>query len=149
VDAKGPQPPLELLTPEDVILDARAADKWEAIRLVGERLASRGRVTPEYVEAMMQREREFSTYVGNGVAIPHGVAASRQFILHPGLSIAQFPQGVDWGGEQVAYLVVGIAAVGEEHIDLLARIAERCQDPSLVRRLATVPTAEELLAVFR
>lgn len=146
---EGPQASLELLTAEDVILAARASDKWEAIRLVGERLASRGRVTPEYVEAMLQREREFSTYVGNGVAIPHGVADSRRFVRQPGLSIAQFPHGVDWSDDQVAYLVIGIAAVGEEHLKLLARIAERCQDPSLVRRLATVPTAEELLAVFR
>lgn len=146
--AQHPQAPSELLTPEDIILSARAADKWEAIRLVGERLASRGRVTPEYVEAMLEREREFSTYVGNGVAIPHGVADSRRFIRRSGLSIAQFPQGVDWGNNNIAYLVVGIAAVGEEHIELLARIAERCQDPGLVRRLATVPTVDELLTAF-
>ena len=144
-----PHSSVDLLTADDVILAASASDKWEAIRLVGDRLVRQGRVAPEYVEAMVERERGFSTYVGNGVAIPHGVADSRRFIRRPGLSIAQFPGGVDWGDGQVAYLVVGIAAIGDEHIELLARIAERCQDPDVVRRLAGTSSVTELLAAFR
>nr|PZN68225.1 MAG: PTS mannitol transporter subunit IIA [Bacillota bacterium] len=137
-----------LLTIADIILNAKAADKWEAIRLVGNRLVEAGHVEPAYVEAMIERERAFTTYVGNGLAIPHGVAESKRLIRSSGLAIAQFPQGIDFGDGNTAYLVIGIAGVGDEHLELLSSIALRCEDPAVVMRLARAPRAEDLLEAF-
>lgn len=137
-----------LLTPDDVILKARAADKWEAIRMVGERLLAAGHITPDYLAAMARREEEFTTYVGNGLAIPHGTGESKQFILTSGLSIAQFPEGIDFGNGNVAYLVIGIAGVGNEHLDLLSRIALQCENPAVVQRLARAGSVDEILQTF-
>lgn len=137
-----------LLAADDVLLNATARDKWEAIRLVGNRLLAAGRVTPEYLDAMEQREAEFSTYIGNGLAIPHGVGGSQRYIKKSGLSVAQFPAGVDFGGGNVAYLVVAIAGLGDEHLDLLSTIALRCEDLQEVMRLARVTSAEEILRAF-
>lgn len=138
----------ELLTVEDIMLNASAADKWAAIRLVGQRLVDAGHVLPPYMDAMVQRENGFSTYVGNGLAIPHGVGGSQQYIQSSGLAIAQFPGGLAWGDGNVAYLVIGIAGQGEEHMDLLSSIAIRCEDPATVRRLAAVTDPAELLRAF-
>lgn len=136
---------LPLLTIDDVQLGAAAADKWAAIALVGQRLIDSGRVLPPYLEAMLQREERFSTYVGNGLAIPHGVGGSQQYIQASGLAIAQFPGGVDFGDGNLAYLVIGIAGRGEEHIQLLSSIAIRCEDAAVVQRLATVTDPAEVV----
>lgn len=143
---RSPEP--SLLTLADIILDAQATDKWQAIRLVGERLLAAGRVEPAYLEAMVAREQEFTTYIGNGLAIPHGVGSAKAQIIASGLSVAQFPQGLDFGDGNTAYLVIGIAGKGDEHIDLLSRIAVRCEDPAEVKRLAGVKKAEEILKAF-
>ncbi|WP_374711321.1 PTS sugar transporter subunit IIA [Symbiobacterium terraclitae] len=142
------EPARPILTAADIILDAKTADKWEAIRLVGNRLVEAGHVEPGYVDAMIEREKGFTTYVGNGLAIPHGVAESKRFIRSSGLAIAQFPRGIDFGEGNVAYLVIGIAGKGDQHLELLSSIALRCENPDEVKRLAQTRSAEDLLRAF-
>jgi mannitol PTS system EIIA component len=80
------------------------------------------------VEGMLAREKSMSTSLGNGVAIPHGIYENRDHILKTGLSVLQLPAGVDWGDGETIYLVIGIAAAGDEHVGVLANLADAIDD---------------------
>lgn len=136
------------MTEDNIILGASPQDRWEAIRMCGDILVNHGYVTPSYVEDMMERERSFSVYLGNHVAIPHGLVTSREKILASGLSFVQTPQGVSFE-EEKAYIFIGIAGKGEEHIDLLSRIAEVCMDPENVERLRGTKNREEVIQILK
>ena len=110
------------LRPEDVRTNLSAPDKYTAIRMAGQQLVSRGCVEEDYIDAMLAREDVVTTYIGEGVAIPHGVGSAKQFIKKTGLAVLQFPQGVPFGDE-LAYLVVGIAGLEEEHLPILQALA--------------------------
>lgn len=110
------------LRPEDVRTGLSAPDKTLAIRMAGEQLVLRGCVEASYIDAMLAREEVVTTYIGEGVAIPHGVGAAKQFIKKTGLAVLQFPDGVPFGDEK-AYLVVGIAGLEEEHLPILQALA--------------------------
>jgi len=124
-----------VLTPDDIVLGCRAESRDEAIEFSGGLLVARGSVSPEYVDAMLQREEVVSTYLGNGVALPHGVLESKGSIRSTGIVVAQYPDGVDWG-PGTARLVVGLAAAGDDHVRVLSRLAEVLQDEELCERLA-------------
>ena len=117
-----------LLDPAAIRLDARAADREAAIRLTGQALVDSGAVGPAYIDTMLERERSVSTYIGEGVAIPHGTLASRDVVRRDALSFLRFPAGVDWGGERVS-VCIGIAAAGNGHVAILAQLAEVLMDP--------------------
>lgn len=110
------------LRPEDVRTGLFAPDKTIAIRMAGEQLVLRGCVEASYIDAMLAREEVVTTYIGEGVAIPHGVGTAKQFIKKTGLAVLQFPDGVPFGDEK-AYLVVGIAGLEEEHLPILQALA--------------------------
>jgi len=110
------------LRPEDVRTGLSAADKYTAIRMAGDQLVARGCVEASYIDAMLAREEVITTYIGEGVAIPHGVGSAKQFIKKTGLAVLQFPEGVPFGDER-AYLVVGIAGLEEEHLPILQALA--------------------------
>lgn len=110
------------LCPEDVRTGLSAPDKTAAIRMAGEQLVARGCVEAPYIDAMLAREEVVTTYIGEGVAIPHGVGTAKQFIKKTGLAVLQFPEGVPFGDEK-AYLVVGIAGLEEEHLPILQALA--------------------------
>ncbi|MGC3998611.1 MAG: PTS sugar transporter subunit IIA [Anaeromyxobacter sp.] len=134
---------MAILTTELVRLSARAADKAEAIRLAGELLVKAGCVAPAYVDGMLAREQTMSTFLGSGVAIPHGQFGDKELVHRTGISVLQVPGGVEWEpGEQV-YLVIGIAAQHDEHVDVLQRLAEVVEDEALIGSLrsATDPAA--------
>ena len=138
---------VDLLAPERVLL-GRAASGWEdAVRQVGAVLVSAGAVPPAYVEAMVERDRDVSTFVGEGVAIPHGTLAGRDLVRHDALCVVQFPGGVDWHGDEVV-LCVGIAARGEGHVPILARLAELLMEPDRAAALRTATTAGEVLRLL-
>ncbi|MEV0594889.1 PTS sugar transporter subunit IIA [Nonomuraea cavernae] len=124
----------DLLDLRAVLLHERAADRDEAIRRCGRALVDVGAVTEPYVEAMLERERTLSTYVGEEVAIPHGTAAAKEVVRHDAICIVRFPDGVDWDGERVT-LCVGIAAKGDGHVPLLAALADILLDPERARAL--------------
>lgn len=134
----------DLLDPRAVLLHESAADRDAAIRRCGRALVEIGAVAEPYVEAMLERERTISTYVGEGVAIPHGTAAAKEDVKRDAICVVRFPGGVDWDGEQVT-LCVGIAAKGNGHVPLLAELAEILLDPDRARTLREATEVSQIL----
>ncbi|MEO3861907.1 PTS sugar transporter subunit IIA [Acrocarpospora sp. B8E8] len=122
------------LDPRAVRLTAVADSRDEAIRQCGQALVDVGAVDERYINAMIERERSISTYVGEGVAIPHGTLAAKDAVHHDAICVLRFPDGVDWNGEQVT-VCVGIAARGDGHVRLLAELAQILLDPDSARAL--------------
>lgn len=147
--ADGEEPALAggLLSDESILLDAAAESRDAAITRAGELLVSAGAVTSAYVDAMHVRETSVSTAMGNLLAIPHGTNEAKTAVSRTALSFVRYTAPIDWNGKQVRY-VVGIAAVGNEHLKLLGRIAEVFVDPEQVRRLETATSAAEVRAVL-
>ena len=137
---------MSILSKERIQLSGAAADRTDAIRKAGELLVKSGCVMPEYVEGMLKRETTMSTYLGSGVAIPHGVYENKEHVLQTGISVLQLPQGVEWdeGGEPV-YLVIGIAASGDEHVGVLASLAEAVEDEAILGELISATDPEVIL----
>ena len=119
---------MAILSKDRISLQASAADKADAIRKAGELLVRSGCVLPEYVNGMLTREQSMSTSLGNGVAIPHGVYENREHILQTGISVLQLTDGVEWDEEEKIYMVIGIAASSDEHVGVLANLAEVIDD---------------------
>lgn len=126
----------ELLYRENIRVNCEPMDKEQVIRSVGQLLANSGYVDQPYVDAMVEREKTVSTYMGSGLALPHGVEAAKKEVKASGIAVMTFPKGIDWGGEEVR-VVIGIAGVGDEHLDILATIADKMMDESAADRLAT------------
>jgi len=142
-----PTPGTEVLSTSDIVVGASAVDRSDAIRRVGALLVAGGVVTEGYVDAMLAREEIISTYLGNGIALPHGTSESQDTILRTGLAVAQFPAGVPWGDEP-ARLVIGLAARSEEHIAVMSQLASVLGDAELCARLASTADAEEIHRVL-
>ncbi|WP_046213755.1 PTS mannitol transporter subunit IICBA [Paenibacillus wulumuqiensis] len=136
-----------VLRKENIVLGLASEPKEDAIRRAGELLASSGYVKPDYVTAMHEREKVATTYIGNGVAIPHGVGEAKKQIQTSGIVVLQYPQGVEFEGGK-AYLVIGIAGAGGEHLQILTKIAEAIEDESVVHHLAQVTDANEIYRTF-
>lgn len=121
---------------EDIQLGLPSVTKEEAIRAAGALLAKRGYVDDSYADAMVEREKLVSTYMGMGVAIPHGTSQKKGTVKKSGVVLLQYPQGVDFGDEK-AYLVFGIAGVGNDHLDLLGNVCEILEDEDALEQLKT------------
>lgn len=131
----------------NIRLNAEAEDKWSAIRACGQILVDQGYVSEAYVDDMIAREKGASVYVGNNVAIPHGIANSEKNIFKSGISFLQVPKGVDFDGE-TAYMLIGIAGKEGTHIELLGQIAMICSDPDNIEKLKSAATEEEVYNIF-
>ncbi|RJX37538.1 PTS mannitol transporter subunit IIA [Paenibacillus pinisoli] len=138
---------MSILTTNTIILNATAADKFEAIRLAGQLLVDAGHVPPAYVDKMIEREEVSSTYLGGGLAMPHGTNDSKSLIQSTGISVVVLASEVDFGGE-AARLVIGLAAVGDEHLDLLSSLAVLVSDEDDMERILNASSKEELLRIF-
>ncbi|QLK61809.1 HPr family phosphocarrier protein [Enterobacteriaceae bacterium Kacie_13] len=136
------------LSQQDIHLGAAASDKQEAIRQVAAALTQAGRVSEGYVDGMLARELQTSTYLGNGIAIPHGTTDTRDLVLNTGVQVYQFPQGIAWGEDQTAYIVIGIAARSDEHLSLLRQLTHVLSDDSVAERMAKTDSAEELRSLL-
>lgn len=136
------------LSQQDIHLGAAASDKQEAIRQVAAALTQAGRVSEGYVDGMLARELQTSTYLGNGIAIPHGTTDTRDLVLDTGVQVFQFPQGITWGEGQTAYVVIGIAARSDEHLGLLRQLTHVLSDDSVADHLAKTDSAEELRSLL-
>lgn len=136
------------LSQQDIHLGAAASDKQEAIRQVAAALTQAGRVSEGYADGMLARELQTSTYLGNGIAIPHGTTDTRDLVLDTGVQVFQFPQGIAWGEGQTAYVVIGIAARSDEHLGLLRQLTHVLSDDSVADRLAKTDSAEELRSLL-
>ena len=130
---------------ELIRLDARAQDKTDAIAQVAQMLVAAGCVAPGYEASMGRRETLANTFLGHGVAIPHGLGEDRHLVHRDGIAVLQLPQGVEWNPGQVTRLVVGIAAQSDTHITVLRRLTRLIQDESTLQRLFTTTEADEIM----
>ena len=145
--AGGSQSTFPILRADSVIVGAKAADKWEAIREAGNLLVKGGYVGMNYVDAMVEREKITSTYLGMGIAIPHGTGEAKKEVYHTGIAVVQYPDGVSFGDEK-AQLVIAIAGVGDEHLELLARLSEALEDEAVLEHLKSTQQAQDILDVL-
>ena len=136
-----------VLQMSSIKVGATAVDKWDAIAEAGNLLVKGGYVKMEYVDAMMERERIATTYLGMGIAIPHGTESAKKQVLRSGITVVQYPEGVDFDGEK-AYLVIGIAGVGDQHLELLARVSEALEDEQVLEKLKTTTDSEDIYKVL-
>lgn len=140
--------PDAILRPENILVCLRSEPKEAAIRRAGELLVAGGYATPEYADAMLRREELATTYMGSGIAIPHGTSDAKGRVLKSGIVVLQYPDGVAFGDEK-AHLVVGIAGVGDAHLDILARLAAAFGDEELLRRLTTCTDPRAIYEVLK
>ena len=136
-----------LLAPESVVLQGHGSSSAEAITQAGQLLVASGAVDESYVDAMHERETSVSTYMGNLLAIPHGTNEAKPSIRRSAISFVRYPDGVDWKGKEVKF-VIGIAATGDDHLKLLGKIAEIFLDADQVARLEAATTEAEILEIL-
>ncbi len=136
---------MAILSEERIRLGATAVNKADAIRQSGELLVQSGCVQPAYVDGMLAREETMSTYLGNGVAIPHGQYDNRSQILKTGIAVLQLPDGVAWEDGEKAHLVIAIAAAADEHVGVLANLAEAIEDEEVAQQMITTTDAKFIL----
>ncbi|MCL2893619.1 PTS mannitol transporter subunit IICBA [Brenneria tiliae] len=140
-------PNLFQLGAENIFLNQHAADKEQAIRFAGEQLVQGGFVKPEYVDAMLEREKLTSTYLGESIAVPHGTIEAKDQVLKTGVVFCQYPDGVRFGENEddVARLVIGIAARNNEHIQVITSLTNALDDEAVIERLTHTQDAQEVL----
>lgn len=136
-----------VLLADSVVLNGKAADRDSAIDEAGQLLLDRGAVDVSYVHAMHEREESVSTYMGSFLAIPHGTNEAKDHIKHSAVSIVRYPEGIDWGGKQVKF-VVGVAGLNNEHLHILSSIAKIFTNKAQVAQLEEATTVEEVLELF-
>ncbi|MGY1710445.1 PTS sugar transporter subunit IIA [Geodermatophilus sp. SYSU D00758] len=133
----------EILTPSQVKVPGSARTKDDAIREAGQILVDAGAVDPAYVDAMFERERSVSTYMGNYLAIPHGTNEAKGSIHRSALSVVRYDQPIDWDGNEVRF-AVGVAGVEGGHLEILGKMAVVFSDTDEVDRLLAAGSAEEV-----
>ncbi|EFH8440925.1 PTS sugar transporter subunit IIA [Escherichia coli] len=131
----------------NINLTTEANSVKDAIIAVGKLLSDNGYVDVGYIDAMLKREGVISTYVGNGVAVPHGIAGSDDLIFKSGISLIRLPQGIKWSDDE-ARIIIGIAGKDGTHMDILGKIAMVCSDEDNVEKLLNAESAEEIVKIF-
>ncbi|HDX1087370.1 PTS mannitol transporter subunit IICBA [Pasteurella multocida] len=141
-----------VLTEKQVFLGLKAANKEEAIRFAGERLVESGFVLPSYVDAMFEREKMVSTYLGEGIAVPHGTIEAKDAVLKTGVVVCQYPEGVKFNEDEedsIAKLVIGIAAKNNEHLQVVSAITNALDNEDAIRILSKTDDVEKVLALLK
>lgn len=138
----------KMLELDGVILGLESVSKEQAIENIGEQMSKMGYVESGYYKYMLERENKSTTYIGNSVAIPHGTLEGKAQVIKTGIVINQYPNGVDFGNGNKAYFLIGIAGKNNEHVDLIANIADIIEDEDRVLELAKVADREEIFRVF-
>ncbi|MGG6296650.1 phosphoenolpyruvate--protein phosphotransferase [Leptolyngbya sp. AN02str] len=145
-DSNGQNAIAQTLAPERVRLGATVASKADAIQQVGSLLVASGNMQSGYIDSMMGREDVANTYLGNGIAIPHGLPKDRDLISQTGIAVLQVPKGVEWNSGETVQLVIGIAAKSDEHIEILSNLTHLLSDEAAVQQLATTTNPQDIIA---
>ena len=126
----------EVLVKEAILTGRSFSSKEEATIMAGELLLQNGYIEKDYIESMLEKleTQSFATYIGNGVAIPHGMAEGSKHVNHTGISVIQVPDGVLWN-EEMAYVIVGIAANSDDHMGVLAALADAIEEEDDAKEL--------------
>ena len=135
----------EVLLKESILTGQSFSSKEEATIMAGELLLENGYIEKEYIDSMLEKldTQSFATYIGNGVAIPHGMADGSKFVRHTGISVIQVPEGILWN-EEVAYVIVGIAANSDDHMGVLSALADAIEDEEDAKKLWRESSAENI-----
>lgn len=136
------------LTENDIRFYDAPCDKMVALAKIAGFLTESGNTTHAYAAGMVQREEQISTYLGNGIAIPHGTPEVREHILCTGVKVIAFRHGVEWEPGLRAYVVIGIAARSDEHLTILRKLTHVLADDSIPERIAAASTPAELLSIL-
>ncbi|KFA58701.1 bifunctional PTS fructose transporter subunit IIA/HPr protein [Gilliamella sp. wkB18] len=137
------------LVKEDIHLNEQATNKIEAIKKIAAALTSTGFVEEGYVEGMLEREDQAATYLGIGIAIPHGTPKTRHLVKKTGVQVFCFPEGVEWGDDgEKAYLAIGIAASSDEHLELLRQLTHVLGADGVEERIRKIQSADEAVAIL-
>lgn len=136
-----------VLKRENVVIGQKSVTRDEAIKFAGQLLIDSGYVSGDYVDAMYRREEIVSTFIGNGVAIPHGVGDAKGLIKKSGLVVVQYPNGIDYNGN-TCYLVIGISGKDNDHIKILSNIAIQIGDIENAKELWKTEDADAIYNTF-
>ena len=136
-----------VLKKEGIKTGLKSVDKETAIRAAGQLLCDLGFTDEAYIQAMVDRENMVSTYMGMGVAIPHGTSDAKEDVKKTGIVVMQYPEGVDFG-EEKAYLIIGIAGVGDEHLEILGNIVASLEDEELLENLKKDAVIDTIIKTF-
>lgn len=136
------------LSESNIHLSAQASNKEQAIQLVAQALEQADYVESGYLKGMLAREQQTSTFLGNGIAIPHGTLETRSMVKNTGVQVFQFPQGIVWEDGHIAYVVIGIAARSDEHLTLLRQLTHVLSDEEKAKKLATLQDAKQFRAIL-
>ncbi|WP_233116391.1 fused PTS fructose transporter subunit IIA/HPr protein [Aggregatibacter actinomycetemcomitans] len=136
------------LPESNIHLAVQADNKQQAIEMAANALEQAGHVESGYLQGMLGREQQTSTFLGNGIAIPHGTLETRGMVKNTGVQIFQFPQGIEWGEGNIAYVVIGIAARSDEHLALLRQLTHVLGDEDTAAKLATLTDVKKFRAIL-
>ena len=136
------------LSESNIHLNANAADKQQAIEMAASALVQADNVENGYLQGMLAREQQTSTFLGNGIAIPHGTLDTRSMVKKTGVQVFQFPQGIEWGEGNIAHVVIGIAARSDEHLSLLRQLTHVLSDEDTAAKLAKITDVAEFRAIL-
>ncbi|OEE78514.1 fused PTS fructose transporter subunit IIA/HPr protein [Vibrio genomosp. F6] len=136
------------LTSQDITLLQSAPDKLTAIDAIAADLTSKGFVAEGYIDGMINREKQNSTFLGNGIAIPHGTTDTRDLVKQTGITVHHFPQGVQWGDNNTVYVAIGIAAKSDEHLEILKQLTKVLSDEGIEECLRLAKTKDEIIAIL-
>ncbi|MGO4494058.1 PTS sugar transporter subunit IIA, partial [Arthrobacter sp. 2YAF22_2] len=139
--------PSGILAADSVVLSGTATTRDAAIDEAGRLLLERGAVDTGYLAAMHEREESVSTYMGSYLAIPHGTNAAKDHIMKSAVSVVRYPNGIDWNGKEVKF-VVGVAGINNEHLQILSSIAKVFTNKAQVAQLEAATTVDEVLDLF-
>ncbi|EPN05593.1 multifunctional PTS system fructose-like transporter subunit IIA/phosphocarrier protein HPr/phosphoenolpyruvate-protein phosphotransferase, partial [Pseudomonas syringae pv. actinidiae ICMP 19070] len=137
------------LTLGQISMAQSAVDKTAALKLLADHLVADGLVAEGYLTGLMNREQQGSTFLGQGIAIPHGTPETRDLVFTTGVRLMQFPEGVDWGDGQMVYLAIGIAAKSDEHLRLLQLLTRALGEEDLGQALREAKSPEDLLKLLQ
>ena len=136
------------LEKQAIVLNKKSVTKDEALKEVGNYMTELGYVKPGYIDYILEREKQSTTYLGNYVAIPHGTVEGKQEIQKTGIVIFQYPNGVDFGNGNIAYFLIGIAAKSNEHIEIISHLSDVIEDEEEVLKLKEEKDIEKLYKIF-
>jgi len=130
---------------QDIILAQAAENKQDAIKSIANGLLEKGYVEGGYVNGMLAREAQNTTFLGNGIAIPHGTTDTRDQIKQTGVILHHFPQGVNWGDDNTVYLAIGIAAKSDQHLEILKMLTKVLSADGVEQQLQNATSAQTIV----
>ncbi|MBQ2640467.1 MAG: PTS mannitol transporter subunit IICBA, partial [Lachnospiraceae bacterium] len=137
-----------VLLKKNIVLNNAPVDKETAIRTIGQMLVDSGYVTEKYVDGMVAKEDVFNTAIGNNLAIPHGIESVIGEIKNSGLAIMTYPEGIDWGDNEIVKLVIAVASAGDDHVETLGKIAMTCESEEAVEKILHM-SVDEIYELFK